>query len=338
MSRQLREVPFLGPVKREVFLGQLLTQGQPVVLRQQVAGWPMVAEARVSESAILGYLKDRSQPGLVKTLEAPHSSGGLLSYRRQLNGFSFERRETTFCSFADRLLKYAGRAIAPVLSIQSAYVDEYFTSVHNENPLDLLDSPVRPRIWIGNKTVTPTHYDDSDNLACVVAGRRRFMLFPPEQVANLYIGPLDYTPAGAPVSLVSLRDPDFTRYPRLKEAFQHACVAELEPGDAIYIPRLWWHHVEALSEVNVLVNYWYGGAISGERGPFPMDAMLLALLTLKSQPRQVQLAWKAMFDHFVFAANGDPAEHIPEGRKGILGELDRRQISQLKSWLAGRIE
>ena len=29
------------------------------------------------------------------------------------------------------------------------------------------------------------------------------------------------------------------------------------PGDAIYIPPLWWHHVESLGQFNVLVNYWY---------------------------------------------------------------------------------
>ena len=46
----------------------------------------------------------------------------------------------------------------------------------------------------------------------MVAGRRRFTLFPPEQVANLYIGPLDLTPAGQPVSLVDQAQPDLVRH------------------------------------------------------------------------------------------------------------------------------
>ena len=38
-------------------------------------------------------------------------------------------------------------------------------------------------------------------------------------------------------------------------------VADLEPGDAIYIPALWWHAVQATGELNVLVNYWWNEAL-----------------------------------------------------------------------------
>jgi quercetin dioxygenase-like cupin family protein len=36
-----------------------------------------------------------------------------------------------------------------------------------------------------------------------------------------------------------------------------AMEAELSPGDAIFIPMGWFHHVEALERFNVLVNYWW---------------------------------------------------------------------------------
>src|SRR3546814_2525666 len=58
--------------------------------------------------------------------------------------------------------------------------------------------------------------------------------------------------------MVDLAAPDLTRYPRFAEALAHAMTAELEPGDAIYIPGLWWHDVQAAGPFNVLVNYWWG--------------------------------------------------------------------------------
>ena len=117
-----------------------------------------------------------------------------------------------------------------------------------------------PRIWIGNRSLVSTHFDLSDNIACVVAGRRRFTLFPPEQLPNLYVGPLDHTMAGQPASMVELNAPDFERFPRFREALAAAVTAELEPGDAIYIPTLWWHQIEALAPFNILVNYWWEDA------------------------------------------------------------------------------
>ena len=133
--------------------------------------------------------------------------------------------------------------------------------------------------------------------------------------------------------MASLLDPDFVRFPKLKIALEHACVAELEPGDAIYIPTLWWHHVESLSEVNVLVNYWEGGSIGGRKGPMPLDSLLMSLLTLKSRPESVKCAWRALFDHYVFEVNGDPVEHLPLGKRGVLGERSEAQDALLKSWL-----
>ncbi|WP_204333426.1 cupin-like domain-containing protein, partial [Proteus mirabilis] len=84
-----------------------------------------------------------------------------------------------------------------------------------------------------NRTSISTHFDASDNIACVAAGRRRFTLFPPDQTANLYIGPLDHNVAGQPLSMVDMATPDFARFPRFREALAAARTAELEPGDAI---------------------------------------------------------------------------------------------------------
>src|SRR3546814_19620038 len=84
-----------------------------------------------------------------------------------------------------------------------------------------------------NRIRVAPHYDLMENVACCVAGRRRFTLFPPDQLANLYPGPFELTPAGTPVSMVDPFAPDLDRYPRFAEAGTHARGATLEPGEAL---------------------------------------------------------------------------------------------------------
>ena len=113
------------------------------------------------------------------------------------------------------------------------------TGVFNGNGARMLDMARDTLIslWIGNRTHTATHWDQSQNLACVVAGRRRWTLFPPEQLKNLYVGPLEFTLAGQPTSLVDIDAPDLKTYPRFAEALKVARRAELGPGDALYMIR-----------------------------------------------------------------------------------------------------
>src|SRR5207253_10395135 len=129
-------------------------------------------------------------------------------------------------------------------------------------PLPLLDTSKATLIslWPGYRTRTAAHWYMPQNLACVVAGRRRFTLFPTEQLPNLYVGPLDFTLAGQPISLVDLSAPDLNKYPRFAEALEAAQTAELGPGDALYIPSLWWHAVASLDELGAMINFWWRDA------------------------------------------------------------------------------
>nr|WP_237709660.1 cupin-like domain-containing protein [Microbulbifer agarilyticus] len=333
LFENMKKIPSVKMVDRRRFQDEVVAGHTPVIFRGGVADWELVKLAKQSDELLIKYLNKRVIPGPVKIVEGSKESKGYFFYDDAMSGFNFRRIQTTFFDFSDKLLRTKRQEDAPVLSLQSAYVDEYFSGVHEENTLELMGDTVRPRIWIGGKSIVATHYDDAENLACCVAGRRRFVLFPPEQVGNLYIGPIDNTPAGAPVSMVSLANPDFDRFPKFEQALRHAWVAELGPGDVIYIPALWWHHVESLEAVNVLVNYWQGGAIGGEVGPSALDAMLFGMIALKSRSGPVKEAWKALFDHYVFEQNGDVGEHIPNASKGLLGDIDEEQVKTVKAWL-----
>lgn len=335
---QLPKVEVSYEWKSPHFYETLKEKSAPVLLKGLVCEWPIVKAAQTSDESLFDYLCERSAPGPINTLEAPYSTHGYFFYNDTLQGFNFERKQAKFRDFCNRLLNYR-HINSAYLSIQSAFVDEYFPGVQLENNITIMGDQLRPRIWIGNKTIVGTHYDDAENIACVVAGRRRFTLFPPNQVSNLYPGPLEFTPAGATVSMASLVNPDFIKFPRLKQALENAWVADMEPGDALYIPTLWWHHVEALGEVNALINYWSGGAIGGDRSaPYPHAAMLMSMLALNGLPASARKAWREMFEYYVFLEQGEIAAHLPLAKRGIMGGIDEAAAEQLKKWLISQLQ
>ncbi|MAW98876.1 MAG: transcriptional regulator, partial [Sphingomonas sp.] len=129
----------------------------------------------------------------------------------------------------------------------------------------------------------------------------------------------DRTMAGQPVAMAVGSDPGDPRYPRFDAVRDRALVAELNPGDAIYIPKLWWHQVEASAPFNVLINYWWDGFSSGPDQPYA--AMMLAMITIADRPPAERAAWDAMFDHYVFRSAGHPLAHLPEEKHGLLGPV-----------------
>jgi hypothetical protein len=320
-------------VRREV-----LSRARPAVLQGLVSHWPAVHRGRASPQEILGYLQRFDNGSPVNVILIPPEAGGRLGYNAAMSGFNFLRNRLPISAVGEQVLRYSAFARAPAVAAQAAQIDECLPGFAAENPLALLDGSVRPRLWLGNAITTPAHVDETHNIACVVSGRRRFTLFPPEQIGNLYVGPVDFTPTGAPISLPSLIDPDFERFPRLREALQQALVAELEPGDALYIPALWWHQVESLSSCNVLVNYWWH-PIAGEAvGASPVfDCLLHCMLTLRRLPPEVRAGWRAAFEHYIFGPDAPLSGHIPPERRGVLGEITPELAKQIRTLLLAHL-
>lgn len=318
-------------VSREVFETEILPAQRPAVLRGLVEDWPLVRDSQGMAAALHERLGQHAAEGSVKVMVAPSATRGWMHYNDDLSGFNFERREIRFRDLLAYLLAHAARPGAAV-AMQSVLAEDIVPGFENDHRLDLVDATVKPRLWIGNAVTVAAHYDPSENIACVLAGRRRFTLFPPEQVANLYIGPLESTPAGASISLVT--NPDDVRFPRFAAALAAAQSAELGPGDAIYIPYLWWHQVESLEPLNLLANYWWS-PVPTERGD-PREAFIHALVAMRTLAPPQRRAWRALFDHYVFEVGEDPAAHIPPACRGVLGDLPietilavRRELSRL---------
>lgn len=309
----------------------------PTVVRGLVAHWPMVAAARESMQAAVAYLhgfERRDAPPVVATVAAPEA-GGRVFYNDDLSGFNFRQEHIPLGTVLDTLLKYAAREPAPMIYVASTTLDTWLPGFREENALALEGRDPLASIWIGNRTRIAAHQDVPDNIACVVAGRRRVTLFPPDQLRNLYIGPLDFTPAGQAVSLVDFASPDLERFPRFAEAMRHAQVAELEPGDAVLIPSMWWHHMEGLEPFNVLVNYWWREAPGWM--DTPMNVLMYALMTIRDLPSHEREIWQDVFRHYVFEAGADTVAHIPEEARRLLSPLDEVRARDLRARLLKRI-
>jgi hypothetical protein len=326
-------------VDADTFRADILTRYEPAVLRGIVKDWPIVQKALASAEGACAYLRKFDCGNNVDALRTPPHANGRIFYNDDMSGFNYVRSKTPISAVIDQLGKYAKLQNPPAMAVQSALIAECLPGFLKEHPLPLLPSSIHPRIWIGNTVVTPAHFDESNNIACVAMGRRRFTLFPPEQIANLYIGPLGHAPTGTPISMVSFREPNFARFPRFKDAMAAAQVAELGPGDAIYIPTLWWHHVESLDKYNALVNYWWKGS-PDDQGTIPsaFDALIHCIADFKHLEPAHKRAWKAIFEHYVFNETGDAAEHIPENRRGVLGEMSPEFAQQVRAFLIAQLQ
>lgn len=313
----------------------LLAADEPVVLRGLASSWPMVKEARASQGDAGAYLR-RFYRGeqVLAFLGAPEIAGRYF-YNADLSGFNYATVKAPLDQVLQELEKHKDDPRPPSLYVGSTMIDHYLPGFRAENDLDLGPRDPLVSIWIGNRSRIAAHHDVPDNIAVVAAGRRRFTLFPPEQVSNLYVGPLDFTPAGQAISLVDFAQPDLERFPRFARAMESARAAELGPGDAIFIPSMWWHHIEALAPFNALVNYWWRQ--SPPHMDSPVGSLMLALLTMRDLPPAQRQAWQELFRHYVFESDGGEAAHIPPAARRMLAPLDADAARALRIQLLNRL-
>jgi hypothetical protein len=320
---------------REALFAELSETTTPRVFRGLVSDWPLVQQFQRSAQAAREYLLRFYRDVPVKAFVSEPDTGGRIFYTDGLERTNFSQVETRLDRVLAELAELENAESPKTVYMGSAAVERCLPGFRDENGLPNPPSTMTVRIWIGNRTTVAAHYDVLDNVACVCAGRRRFTLFPPDQLENLYIGPIDFTPAGQQISLVDFDAPDFEQFPRFAEALEHAQSAVLEPGDAIFIPSMWWHHVRGLERFNILVNHWWREARS-YMGP-PADVLLHALLNLRDLPAAQREAWRGLFDYYVFGPRDRATAHIPEPRRGALGELDDETARRIRAMLRNNL-
>lgn len=318
---------------REDFERDLRPRYRPFVIRGVAADWPLVAAGRLGGDQALALIEKHDSRVATEIMVAPPSAQGRFFYAPDMRGFNFQRQRGTLSQLARRLRVLAGDAEPPGVYAGAAAARSHLPGFAETHPFPLAGAQAGAmmRIWLGNATQVATHFDLSDNFAVVALGRRRFTLYPPETVSDLYVGPLDVTLAGQPVSMVDPLAPDLDTYPRFAKVQAHALIADLEPGDAIYIPTLWWHHVAATEPINALVNFWHNDASQG--GGFL--ALIHAILAIRDQPEPQRGAWRAWFEHMVFSHDAPrSADHIPLNARGVAGPPSPDRDARMRGFIA----
>lgn len=107
-------------------------------------------------------------------------------------------------------------------------------------------------LWIGSKgCITPPHYDRSDNFLVQFEGRKKVTMFSPDDSINLYPNEKAEFPH---ISQVNILQPNYRIHPRFSNARPYHAI--IYPGDMLFIPRRWWHHIISLDSC-LSVNFWW---------------------------------------------------------------------------------
>jgi hypothetical protein len=329
---ELPSTPEWHQVDRETFSAEIAPRRKPAVLRGFAADWPAVRAGQVSPPELCNYLRGFDAGKSIPMFYGPPSIKGHFWYREDMRGLNYQNRETQISALCDGLLAALGVPQPPAMYAGAIAINDHLPGFEKDNTSAVPDPSAAARIWIGNSVSVSTHFDLSENVAVLVSGRRRFTFFPPEQVANLYVGPFDFTFAGPPVSMVDLRNPDLERYPRFAQALEHAECADLAPGDAVYVPYMWWHQVECLDPFNVLVNYWWELVDRPWQGS-PFKALMHAIMSVRDLPERERAIWRAWFEHYVFGAGHDAVAHLSPEARSVLGEMTPQMAMAIKQWL-----
>ncbi|TLM75200.1 cupin-like domain-containing protein [Microbulbifer harenosus] len=318
----------------------LMEDCQPVVLKGLARNWALCRAGKKSAQEAINYLKSFHNGKTVSAYQGAPDIKGKYFYNKDISGLNFDNHRILLDQVLDRIGEYLENDNPPSIYVGSTTLDACLPGLRAENDL-VFDDPMfesgapLTSIWIGNRSIASAHYDAPNNLACCVVGKRRFTLFPPDQIDNLYPGPLEPTPGGQAVSMVDFSNPDFDQYPRFREALASAQVADLEPGDAVFYPSLWWHQVEAFSPFNVLINYWW--STSPQYLGTPMNVLYHALMSLRDRPEHERAGWKHIFDYYIFGDPERPRAHLPAHAEGALGKMDDMKVRQLRAMLLHKL-
>ena len=219
ISRHMRELTGCRPDRLP--LEELLASAEPCVLRGLVSDWALTRAGLRSDGEAMDYIRSFYNGKTISASFGGPEIGGRLFYNEDFTQAEFRQQAR-----ADERSPRPDPAHPCTTSVRrrSTWARRWWTDTcrafarTTTSDLPRTASIRRPSIWIGNRTIASCHYDSPNNIACCAVGRRRFTLFPPEQIFNLYPGPLEPTPGGQAISLVDFAESGLRKIPTLSRS------------------------------------------------------------------------------------------------------------------------
>ena len=202
MNDLAKQIPVLEGVRPDqIPFDKLFAANGPVILRGLVSDWSLVQAGKLSPDSAMDMLQSHSSGQPVGVYIAPPATKARFFYNDDCTGFNYQSKHTKLSEIFAQIRESKTNPDRYYYYMNSLTLDNCFPGLREHNDLVFdheLFSNNQPlsKVWVGTESIAAAHYDVPSNLACCVVGARRFTLFPPEQIHNLYPGPLEPTPGG----------------------------------------------------------------------------------------------------------------------------------------------
>ncbi|XP_057330276.1 bifunctional peptidase and (3S)-lysyl hydroxylase Jmjd7 [Microplitis mediator] len=271
----------INPLK---FYRDYVSRNVPVLVKNGVSKWPAINKWNAN------YFRKLLSDKLVTVAVTPNGYADAVMSDNNKKYFMLpEEREMKMSSFLDKLDNPIDDEIYYIQQ-QNSNFENYFYELWQD--IDNLvwandvfgKNPDAINFWMGDKrAVTSMHKDPYENIYCVVNGEKIFILHPPTDLPWI---PYDKYPsavykkqsnnkwdiiANEKINLSTCLDnidnenlipwisidplnPNYEKYPEYKNAT--TIKVKVEAGDLLYLPSLWFHHVQQSHEC-IAINFWY---------------------------------------------------------------------------------
>jgi ribosomal protein L16 Arg81 hydroxylase len=230
-SASARSVPRVsGRLSREEFFENHYALNRPVVMTGAINDWPAL------DAWTLDYLKQKLGHHRVeiqggRDLDQLYERNSVLHKRAVPFAEMIERIEREPTSNDFYMTANNGAA-------NLAFLRDAFTDVRLPSEYCVPDWTGRAFFWFGPAgTITPLHHDVSNIIMAQVRGRKTVTLISPLDTEFVYNNNHCF-------SEVDVENVDAARFP----LFARATILKvtIEPGDMLFLPIGWWHHVRSL--------------------------------------------------------------------------------------------